>query len=468
MTTHAAASRRSPNRPTAPRRLIGAGAAAALLLGLAAWAQEQPAPTPPADQPPAEIQPEPAPPGPAPPAAAVAVPPADEPRETELILSDQQRVTGVLVDANSTSVVLMIDGVRTTFPAAQVQSRRALPTVEERYAVLRSAIDDGDADALLNLARWLRDRKRYGLALREASRVLEIEPTNPQANELAVYLREQIKLEAIKRERTATRDPSMRPVGPLVGPRPAPQQRETFPLLTDEQMNLLRVFEVDLRDPPAMIIRRKTAERLLEKYGGQIVQGRGVVPVAPEAREQFLRQKPAEILSWMFDLRAREFYPEVEVLENPRSLRAFRDNVHRTWLMNSCATTRCHGGEEAGRLYLYNRKQGSDRSALTNFLIIERFRTTSGDGLINYREPARSILLQMGLPREQAAYPHPEVKGVGKVWKPAFDSPDDPRFRDAVRWISLMYPNRTDYPIDFRPPVPGPLETTPPESAGPR
>jgi hypothetical protein len=196
-----------------------------------------------------------------------------------------------------------------------------------------------------------------------------------------------------------------------------------------------------------------------------VVEGKGQIPATPEGRQVFYRLQPAEILSWMFDLKAREFYPEVTVLENPRSFQMFRDRINRNWLINSCATTRCHGGEEAGRLWLHRRQQASDAAAYTNFLILERFRTSTGQPLINYTEPARSPLLQMGLPRDQAFIKHPEVTGVGRPpWNPVFRSQEDDRFTQAVEWIKSMYPRRPEYPIDYKVPVPN---SRTPHSLGP-
>jgi hypothetical protein len=141
-------------------------------------------------------------------------------------------------------------------------------------------------------------------------------------------------------------------------------------------------------------------------------------------------------------------------------MRAFRDDVHRTWLINTCATTKCHGGEDAGRLWLYDRKTASDTAAYTNFLILDRFRLPGEDGklsvpLINYNEPASSPLLQLGLPREEATFKHPEITGSTRAkWRPAFRSTDDERFKQAVAWIKEMYAKRTNYPIDYTPPSP--------------
>lgn len=376
-----------------------------------------------------------------------------EQRETELTLKDGQKVTGVLISQDAESVILNIQGVNTTFAMNQVARLAELPTIEERYQRFRANTPDEDVEGLLKLARWLHERRRHDLALREVERALKAEPDHPGANQLKIVLEEQLKLEGVQPAAPREpREPRERVVAPL-------DAMDTFPLLSDEQINLIRVFEVDLKDPPRMIIPRAAVEQFMTKYAGQLVEGRGQVPTTPEGREQFLRQKPAEILAWFFDLRAREFYDKVEVQENPRSMRQFRDNVHRTWLVNACATTKCHGGEEAGRLFLYTRRPNNDRSAYTNFLILDRFRTAEGQGLIDFAQPARSPLLHMGLPRNKALFPHPEVKGLGRVWKPIFDGEDDPNFRAAVAWIQSMYENRTGYPIEYAPPVPGPLKT---------
>jgi hypothetical protein len=129
-------------------------------------------------------------------------------------------------------------------------------------------------------------------------------------------------------------------------------------------------------------------------------------------------------------------------------MKLFRDHVHAAWLVNNCATTRCHGGSAAGRLQLSNWRATSEESVYTNFLILERFKTEDGDSLINYEEAERSVLLQMGLPREDARTPHPAVPG----WSPVFRTRENRRFKQALEWIGAMYRPRPDYPIEYVPP----------------
>lgn len=211
-----------------------------------------------------------------------------------------------------------------------------------------------------------------------------------------------------------------------------------------------------------MKIDRNTVTRFMDKYAGRTVEGKGVMPSTPEGRAVFYAQPPAKTLDWMFGLKAREFYGEVQVMENPKSLQLFRDHVNRTWLVNACATSNCHGGQDGGRLFLYNKRSGSDQAAYTNFLILERFKMANGMPLINYAEPANSPLLQMGLPRDQAVIKHPELVGANKgKWRAVFRGPQDEKFDEALEWIKAMYEKRTDYPIDYRAPAPQPRVVSP-------
>ena len=127
----------------------------------------------------------------------------------------------------------------------------------------------------------------------------------------------------------------------------------------------------------------------------------------------------------------------------------FRDVVHTRWLINRCGTTRCHGSVDAGRFQLINYARGSDRTVYSNFVILDRYR--SADGLlrmIDWDEPELSLLVQMGLPREDALYPHPDVPG----FRPVFGGRDARRFRQTLEWIDSMYRPRPDVRLEFESP----------------
>lgn len=395
------------------------------------------------------------------PAEAVPTDPADEETETELTLTDGSRVSGVLVERTPDRIVLKINGIRTAYAAESVAHVETKPPVVERYRQMRASIDDGDLDQRMRLAEWLRVRKKYQLALDEVSGILGRDPRNVEAQQLRVWLNEQLKLRAKPGARTQPGD------APPPQPEMAIAPQRGFPLLSPDQINLIRVFEVDLADPPRMMIDRDVITGLINKYAGD-----PLIPAGREGREAIYRKTPAQVLDLMFRLRAREFYGRVQVMQDPRSMKLFRERIHAAWLMNSCATAQCHGGEAAGRLYLATRQPNSDATVYTNFLILDRFRLSPAAprdaapeakeqapiALINFEDPAQSPLLQLAMNRTESRFPHPQVAAAGGRLKPVstvFHSVNDRRFQDAVDWIKSMYTPRPDYPVQYTPPRPG-------------
>ena len=338
----------------------------------------------------------------------------------------------------------VIGGLEVFVARSDLDDIIVLPSIEERFRQMRDLIEPDDVDSMSALASWAFERGLNEQALQVVGEALTYEAQNTKLQTLRDMLRAQIAMDKVRAERKARAVEDGAEVAEpddesVHVPRPWPD----FPLLTEAQVNLLKVYEVNLHRPPRIIIERPTIDALLQNYATN-----PLIPTTREARDAFRRRLPAEILDVMYRVRARDLYPEVRVVGQPESMREFRDSVHAGWLINNCATNRCHGGEDARELILFNRKPTASRSVYTNFLILERYRTDDGRPLIDYQAPDRSMLLQMGLPREDAITPHPDVVG----WTPVFRSRDSRAFQRAVRWIQLMYRPRPDYPIDYTPP----------------
>lgn len=393
-----------------------------------------------AEQPPPKLPPEPAPPL-----------TNSEGREVIVTLKDGQRYTGIMVHQDEDNLVLKIAGINTTVPMGRVDRVNVLPPVLDRYRAMRAAIDDNDAERLVLLAEWLRARGQWDTALAELDHVLQIQPDNGEAKRLKLLVQSQKRLA----DNAGKAKPTARPSKPAAEEEQRPDG--PFPLLSTQDVELIKVYEVDLADPPRLVIPHDTVRQLIEQHASD-----PLIPSTAEGREALYRQSPARILDLMFRLQARNLYSQVRVIDEPRSMRLFRDDVHRAWLINSCATTRCHGGAEAGRLMLNNQLGGTDQVVYSNFLILDRFRLPDGKPLIDYEDPASSPLLQMGLPRSVSRFPHPAVAasdGRGDLWRPVFKSADDKRFKEAVDWMKAMYRPRPDYPVQYTPPTPQPAPT---------
>lgn len=383
-----------------------------------------------------------------------------------LVMRDGQRMTGRLVGQTAEWITVRIAGVEARVPVESVERLELQLPVRKRYEQMRALIDDGDVERLLIVAEWLRGVGLYEEALRELDHILQVDRFNDRARQLRELVSRQIEMRE-RRDRRAQeraaeppkpRDPESKtaPAGDeeveteeqadaaeASGRHVPLGHRRDFPVLSDAQVNLMKVYELDLRDPPRLLIERATIDRLLQQFAGS-----PLLPATRAERDRFYRKSPEEILDLMFQLQARDLYGEVRVLGGVKSMEKFRDTVQTTWLLQNCSTSGCHGDANPSGLTLYRRRPGSEQSVYTNFLILDRYRTSDGMALIDWQTPDRSLLMQMGMNRDNAFRPHPDVRG----WRPVFRTVTDRRFRDAVEWIGSMYRPRTEVPIEYHPP----------------
>lgn len=349
---------------------------------------------------------------------------------------------GTLEARTPDQLILRIEGVLMPLERERVVSVTVRLTPAQRYRDIRPTIRDDDFPRLLALVRFLERNELYDEAMRELEGVLARDPDNDEAKRLAEVVEQLIILRELRerRQRSREREEESRPAEPRE--RASIAQRNDFAPLSEEQINLIKVYEIDLKADPRLIIQRSTVDEILKRYAEH-----PLVPVTREGKEAFYKKTPVEILDVMFRIGARDLYGEVRVLGQPKSMEAFRDSVNARWLTNRCATTRCHGGNEAGRLRLLNRSTNSEATVYTNFLLLDRFDTRRPVPMIDYTNPTDSLLLQMALPREDVLYPHPDVKG----WRPVFVNDRSPQYRAAVEWMRMMYQPRPEYPIEYDP-----------------
>lgn len=401
--------------------------------------------------------------------------PTDEPadrfekaEEIRVIVRGGRSVTGLLVSESAGGVRVRVDGRELVVPASDVIHVEYLAPIEERYREKRAKISPGDTEMRLLLAEWLRDRERYGLALIEAEAVLGADPGHRRARTLVSWLRAQLVLE----QRTRTRTPGeAEDDDEGENERGAWRSRaDDVPLISSDAVNLIRVYEIDLQDPPRVTIPRPTLERLLTDHADH-----PLVPRDDEGRRVFLASRPSRQLDLMFRAQARELYADVRVLDDPSSMSVFRDDIHGRWLVQACASSGCHGGAAAGRLRFASRYPNRTETVYTNFLILSRFRLANGEGLIDFDRPEASAFLRAGLRRDQServanengedVWVHPEVPATRarRGWRAIFRGPDDRRYEEAVAWIKSLYRPRPEYPITYDPnPVEEAVEDTEP------
>ena len=370
-----------------------------------------------------------------------------EASECTITLDSGRSITGILMQSDEESIVLRINGIDTTYRRERIASVKLLPPVSERFRKLRESIPDNDIESRLILVDWLRDRRAYQLAIDELDSILVLHPSHPQATILKTWLEQHLKLTMSSNKRTQR----------ATTRRPAAEPKHSVPLLTPEQINLIRVYELDLADPPRFRIEDSTIRTLMS-------QQPDAFPVNEQQREAILKSSDLDKLKLLFRNRARNLYHEVQVDEDPESFKVFKKRIAgRTgWLLNSCATVRCHGGEAAGEFRLVNHAPNSPESLYTNFVTIDRYKLKDGTPLINYIDPERSPFVQMGMVRSRSLYPHPDVDPVefGRDWKPVFRTSTSTNFKRATDWIRSLYTPRPDYGFQY-PPVSSNPESNP-------
>ena len=170
-------------------------------------------------------------------------------------------------------------------------------------------------------------------------------------------------------------------------------------------MNIIRVFEIDFDNPPKLAVKKETIERIIRDYAEN-----PLLPASQTERAALFRAKPLQVAKLLFDLRARELYGELQVLTEPPALNQFRQRVHNTWLIQTCATSKCHGGPESGRFYLHRRDYRKAEVRYTNLLLLERLEFDESYPLVNFERPRESLIIQYGLPRHLARRPPPAGK----------------------------------------------------------
>lgn len=354
----------------------------------------------------------------------------DEPVHAAVLLTDGSRKEGMLELDSFDEVHLRIYKTLHRYKREQVRLVKILPTFEEELAWIRSKLDTDDPKEHLEFCRWL---IRQGKLL-EARKELTVLIENHQS---ALAIRELRKVDASLAIR-ADVEPTSPEEEPPVDSSPMP------PLVSEADVNLMRVYEIDLNDPPRIRILDETIEQLIQQYGSSTL-----IPDKEKARQAMFDAPPEEILEIMFKVRARDLYDQVEVLTEPATMATFRKRIHDNWLLNRCGSQACHGGtpDRAGRFRLHRAARPNDQIRASNLLTLNRLEI-DGDRMLDWSDPEQSLLYQYALPRQEATKPHPAVRG----WKPIFTPAARTLKKAYQEWVeAMMSHHHKDWPVDYTP-----------------
>jgi len=328
--------------------------------------------------------------------------------------------------------------VAQTTPPGRAPATRPAPTAADKAAAIEH----------FQKARSLFAEKKYAEANAQNNEALKRDPTLNDAQLLRTVLQDKI-------------GDAGGPAGPAVAGGTNTGGGKTG-LLTPQQISVIRLLEMKDDD---RTVRGEIPRQVRQDFWDNIYVKLPDVDTSPEAHNSFLNPNNFfEIAKQIRQSLNMNYIQSVTVRNDPESLAQFRSAV-QTYVLQNCATAACHGGNNAGDFHILN-PAPNDQALYTNFYVMSMYNAKTGGKVIDRDNPDKSLIIQFALPRQQAAFPHPNnIEIRNKV-----TGPSDTRVQQMTAWISgltLPRPNYgINYPVGGAPPAPEKSPATAPAGRG--
>ena len=348
-------------------------------------------------------------------------------------LRDGRRFYGTILKDEFEEVILKVEGVKMTFMRDQVQRVYIDPPFEESYELMLNSISLTNESQFRFLIEWLLHKDQIDIAKSHLDEsMLETPAINSLRRRLDLKMRGRGLPESQeKKNPVALSVPS--------------ESKKLSRILTQEEVNLIRAYESSSKQPPPLTFSEDVREKLLHDYSDDPRLKSGTF-----LRNRVIDGSDQELFQIIRELRAEKYYSELVSIDEPDSLRRFREDVHDDWLINRCGTNACHGGIDSGIFLLHQKPIHDDRARYANLLTLERLEVDPAWPILNFNEPDQSLLIQYGLHRKIADKPHPEVKS----WNPVPELGRIDEYQATIAWIrSMRQVPRPQYPIEYALPI---------------
>lgn len=353
-------------------------------------------------------------------------------------LKDGRQVIGEVTETEDRIVVTTKFG-DVPYDKADVASVEPYATPETEYEKRLAEIDKSSAEARYGLARWAFDNDMLEVAQDELQASLEIDPEYERARLLLRQVTALIR-QAAEREGTGE-EPGDDGTGAeaLAASGIKPEM-----LVSEEDIYRIRLEELREGDRVRVEFRDDVIDRFIERMTGRDEFRR------PRAEERFRSLPRRDQVMYILDKTDRNdsaIREDILIKSDPGVMREFRGRI---WpiISRSCGASKCHGGAEVrGNFKVINIAGRGDRIDYTNFLLIDGVARGSRR-LIDRSRPEESLLLEYGLPPQQARYKHPV-----KLSPPPFRDRQDPAYQRVLDWLeSLDGPEHPNYRLEYKAP----------------
>jgi len=321
-------------------------------------------------------------------------------------------------------------------PKEEVQSIGEYLTVEQEYQRRLAQINSDSPEERFALGKWAFEKDLLEQADRQVRKALELRKDYPRASLLLRHI--QAKMSAKEPRRTEV--PGVKP-----GKRAVPSgDLDPAWLLTDKEIAKIRLAELQSNDRARIVFRNNLLSRFMEQMNAQ-----GRLASTDELAEfrRWPRPRQANYILETSTREGKDITDDIVVKTESSFMLDFRRWV---WpiVARSCATGDCHGaGRAVGGFRLLNMAARTSGVDYTNFLLLDGHEVR-GRRMIDRDYPESSLLLQFGLPRDQALHPHPV-----KIRAAFRDTSRRGNYLRVLQWLEMLKgPPHPSYGVKLRVP----------------
>ena len=385
-------------------------------------------------------------------------------REAIVVLKDGRQLRGEVLKEDDSGITLQIAGLPFPVKAEDIREKQYVLSVEEQYGQKKAQLEDKDLEGRYKLVTWLYETWQaqdtdtaLKLADKELGELVELFPDDGRVTRFHALVKSRLKVLESKDLQDAEDEPEdVQTEGPEQGlpdGKAVPDSGIGIDIgidqkLSEEQVDLIRVYEVDLdaTPKPRVTVPRDVRMKLLSEYAD-----RDEVPKGTRDQARFLSEPGWKVLELIFAVGAKQYYPQVSVADDSEAMRTFRVTVHQRYVLSYCGTVDCHGGPQAGDFFVFRARPNDVQTVYTNFYILHRYQNRDGL-MLDRSNPERSLLLQYGLPVAQASTPHPGPD-LARGWRHRLPTPAHNRAQLLTAWIQSLWTPAPNYGINYTPPT---------------
>lgn len=345
------------------------------------------------------------------------------------------------VEEKQDVVAVTVRGIQTSIARENIASI-TYGDLETRWNAAYAKLDEKDVKGRIELGRRAFDERRYDLAEKALKDALAIDPNNAEAAELLRLTLVQKRMEKNTGTGTGSTGTGTSPDGVRNA------QSQQYTALSPEQIQVIKRAELSEADTKVNI---GFKNNVLKRY-------HDADPNTGMNYTQFQRQPNTLKALMVIRNGGKDLAKDIEINNDPATMLAFRRDVMPI-VLSGCATSSCHGGNnESTKEFGLITPAPSNADVYTNYYVIQKYKKNVSEGvvegmlnptnalMIDRLSPEQSLLLQYGLPVQNADRKHPTVRGYNGVFT---RGRDDPKYKAIENWISSLGKVDPRYDIDF-------------------